>query len=229
MDNSVWRKWNQALADRLASSGMDVDGQAQRLALAVDEARTRGDRKALWAALNGLCKMHLAAQRVDLARSRAEEALHLADDLFGQRSSEAGTVISDLIFVEALSGDLERAQSLVQRLIAIIMAQVKRGLDQAFSYNLSSLATFFTVQGADDLAERLLWRVIKQGEEQDRVDPDLLLFVYDNLANFYQAKDEAEKSRAAKEKALEVMQRAGYANSVSSAEDAGAARPRTLH
>jgi hypothetical protein len=90
------------------------------------------------------------------------------------------------------------------------MDQVKRGLDQAFSYNLSSLATFFTVQGADDQAERLLWRVIKQGEEQDRVDPDLLLFVYDNLANFYLAKDEPEKSREARAKALKVMERAGY-------------------
>jgi tetratricopeptide (TPR) repeat protein len=229
MDNGIWRKWNKALAARLASSGMNVDEQAQRLALAVDEARTRGDQRALWAALNGLCKMHLAAQRVEVARSLAEEALRLSDEMFGERSPESGTVLSDLIFVEALSGRLERAQPLVARLIAIIMDQVRRGLNQAFSYNLSSLATFFTVQGADDQAERLLWRVIKQGEDQDRVDPDLLLFVYENLANFYLAKEEPEKSREVREKALEVMERAGYAQSTPAEDNAGAPRPRTLH
>lgn len=229
MDSGVWRRWNEALAARLANSGMNVTEQAHRLALAVEEAREREDPRSLWAALNGLCKMELAAQRVESARAHAEEALLLADRLFGRRSAESGTVLSDLIFVEALCGRLEQAQALVARLIAIIMDQVKRGLDQAFSYNLSSLATFFTVQGADDQAERLLWRVIKQGEDLDRVDPDLLLFVYENLANFYAAKQEPEKAREAKERALEVMERAGYARSERPEAGDGALRPPTLH
>lgn len=229
MDNGKWRRWNQALAARLANSGMNVDEQAQRLALAVEEARGRGDQRALWAALNGLCKMHLAAQRVDPAKALAEEALLLSDRIFGQRSPESGTIISDLIFLEALSGRVEQAQPLVARLIAIVMDQVKRGLDQAFSYNLSSLATFFTVQGADDQAERLLLRVIRQGEELERVDPDLLLFVYDNLASFYMAKQEMDKSREARERALMVMERAGYAKSGQSGPSAKAARTPTRH
>jgi tetratricopeptide (TPR) repeat protein len=206
-----------------------VEQQARRLALAVEEARGRGDQQALWAALNGLCKMRLAAQQVEEAKALAEEALLLSDQMFGERSSESGTIISDLIFVEALSGRLERAQSLVQRLIAIIMDQVGQGLDQAFSYNLSSLATFFTVQGTDDQAERLLWRVIQQGEERERVDPDLLLFVYDNLASFYAAKQEPEKSSQARERALKVMERAGYAHPGQAEPSAKPGRAHTLH
>jgi hypothetical protein len=229
MHNGIWRKWNEALAARLATSGIDVDQQAQRLALAVDEARGRGDQRGLWAALNGLCKMQLAAQRVDQAKILAEEALLLSDRMFGQRSSESGTIISDLIFVEALSGRLEQAQALVPRLIAIIMEQVGQGLNQAFSYNLSSLATFFTVQGADDQAERLLLRVIQQGEEKERVDPDLLLFVYDNLASFYAAKQELEKSSQARERALKIMERAGYAHPRQAEATVKTGRTPTLH
>lgn len=210
MSVNIWQRWNEALAERLAASGLDVRDQAEKLALAVDKARGRDDRQALWAVLNALCEMQLASRRVAEAKVLAEEALALAGELFGESSPEAGTVISDLIFIEALLGHMERAHPLVQRLISIIMSQAGQEFDQAFSYNLSSLATFFTVQGADDQAEKLLWRVIKHGEEDASADPDLLLFVYDNLANFYLAKDEAEKSREAREKALKVMERAGY-------------------
>ncbi len=210
MSENIWQRWNDALAERLANSGLDVQDQAEKLARAVEMARGRDDRQALWAALNALCKMQLAGRRVTEAKALGEEALYLAGQLFGEISPEAGTVISDLIFVEALLGNLESAQPLVKRLISIVMYQAGQSFDQAFSYNISSLATFFAVQGEDDKAEKLLLRVIQRGEEDASADPDLLLFVYDNLANFYLAKEEVAKAQEARQMALKVMSKAGY-------------------
>ena len=99
MNDSIWQQWNQALAERLLKGGLDVSGQAEKMAQAVSQARARGDRKALWAAMSGLCKMRLAERRVDEAKNLADQALALSDDIFGLRSAQSGTVLSDLIFI----------------------------------------------------------------------------------------------------------------------------------
>lgn len=55
-----------------------------------------------------------------------------------------------------------------------------------------------------------MWSVAREAEEDSQADPDLLLFVYNNLSNFYQAKGDMDKSRLTRECALKVMDRAGY-------------------
>lgn len=210
MSDSIWRQWNLALAERLARGGLDVAAQAVKMAEAAGQARARGDRQALWAALSGLCKMRLAEQKVEEAKALAAEALALADQVFGPRSPQSGTVLSDLLFIEALLGRLLDTGPLVERLITVIMDQAGGDLDQAFSYNLSSLATFLTVQGLDDQAERLMRRVIEKGEQKQDAAPDQLLFVYDNLASFYLAKDEVLKAQETRQRALALMSKAGY-------------------
>jgi len=206
----IWQVWNNALAEKMTQQGMDLTAQAGSLAGAAEQARGRGDRQALWAALNALCKISLALKRLDQASRAAEEALVLAEDLWGDDSPEAGTVISDLMFLEALHGRHERSAALARRLAAILQGTLPSGLDRAFSYNLTSLATYYSLQGQDQVTEDLLWGVARRAEQDSEADPDLLLFVYDNLGSFYQAKDDPEKARLAREAALKVMERAGY-------------------
>ncbi len=206
----IWQVWNDSLAQKMNQQGINLAAQADYLAQAVEQARGRDDRPALWAALNALCKVSLAQKLLPQARQLAGEALSLAEELWGGDSPEAGTVISDLIFLEALQGHKDLSQTLAQRLRQIIGGSLDSGLDRAFSYNLTSLATFYSLQGQDQLTEDLLWGVARQAEESPQADPDLLLFVYDNLGSFYQAKDDPEKARLARECALKVMKRAGY-------------------
>lgn len=206
----IWQVWNNALAEKMHQQGINLQAQAGSLEQAVDQARQRGDRTALWAALNALCKISLALKRLPQASQLAGEALALAEDLWGGDSPEAGTVISDLIFLEALHGRHEHSAALARRLTAILQGSLAAGLDRAFSYNLTSLATFYSLQGQDQVTEDLLWGVARQAEQDPQADPDLLLFVYDNLGSFYQAKEDLDKARLARECALKVMERAGY-------------------
>jgi tetratricopeptide (TPR) repeat protein len=209
---AVWRQWNQALAQKLAAGGHDLAGQAQTLTEALDAARRRGDRHSLWAALNALTKISLGLQQVKAARELSAEALVLAEELFGPQTGEAGTVLSDVIFIEALEGREPQALVLARRLKAIIMSQATDELDQAFSYNLTSLATFHAMRGDDDQVEGMLWEVIRRGEESLGQDdePDLVLFVYRNLGDFYRAQGRTDKAEHAKQSALALMERAGY-------------------
>lgn len=206
----IWQVWNNALAEKMHQQGIDLQAQAGNLVQAVEQARQRGDRPSLWAALNALCKISLALKRLPQASQLAMEALALAEDLWGGDSPEAGTVISDLIFLEALHGRHEHSAALARRLEAILQGSLAAGLDRAFSYNLTSLATFYSLQGQDQSTEDLLWGVARQAEQDPQADPDLLLFVYDNLGSFYQAKENPDKARLAREAALKVMERAGY-------------------
>ncbi|MFH1035001.1 MAG: hypothetical protein V1806_10890 [Pseudomonadota bacterium] len=206
----IWQVWNDSLAEKMNQQGLDLTAQAEYLAQAVQQSRARDDRPALWAALNALSKISLALKLLPQARHMAGEALGLAEELWGADSPEAGTVISDLIFLEALHGHEERSLILSQRLRQIIQASLEAGLDRAFSYNLTSLATFYSLQGQDQATEDLLWGVARLAEEDPQADPDLLLFVYDNLGGFYQAKDDPDKARLARDCALKVMERAGY-------------------
>ncbi|CAO0820494.1 hypothetical protein DFAR_1620002 [Desulfarculales bacterium] len=50
----------------------------------------------------------------------------------------------------------------------------------------------------------------RQAEEDPQANPNLMLFVCDNLGSFYQAKDELEKARRARKRALKIMERAEY-------------------
>lgn len=206
----IWQVWNNALAEKMNHQGIDLQAQAGHLAGAVEQARRRDDRPALWAALNALCKISLALKNLAQASRLAGEALALAEELWGGDSPEAGTVLSDLIFLEALHGRHDRSAALARRLTAILRGSLAAGLDRAFSYNLTSLATYYSLQGQDQITEDLLWGVARQAEEDPQADPDLLLFVYDNLGSFYQAKGDADKARLAREAALKVMERAGY-------------------
>jgi hypothetical protein len=206
----IWQLWNNSLAEKMNQQGINLLSQADYLSNALEQARDRDDRPALWAALNALCKISLALKRLPQARLMAGEALSLAEELWGGDSPEAGTVISDLIFLEALQGNQEHSRVLAQRLRQILDASLEAGLDRAFSYNLTSLATFYSLQGQDQATEDLLWDVARQAEADLGGDPDLLLFVYDNLSSFYQAKDDPQKAQQAKECAMKVMERAGY-------------------
>ena len=206
----IWQTWNQALAEKMGQQGQDLEAQARELSQAAEVARRRADRPALWAALNALAKISLACQRLPQAHQMALEALALAEELWGGDSPEAGTVLSDLIFLEALAGHPERSPLMAQRLKAIVFDSLKEGLDRALSYNITSLATFYSIQGQERVTEEFLWEVARLAEETPQSDPDLLLFVYDNLKSFYQAKSEPDKASQARQRALAVMERAGY-------------------
>ncbi len=206
----VWLLWNQALASKMAAGGADLPAQAELLERAGQEARERGDRQALWAALNGLSKVRLALQQVEQARLLATEALGLAEELFGPDSGETGTVLSDLVFIEALQGRQSLALALAEKLLLIALGQASERFTQAFSYNISSLATFHTMRGDEELTERIFWRVIAKAEESPEADPDLLLYAYKNLGDFYHAQGRTDKEGLLRQRALDLMERAGY-------------------
>ncbi len=224
----IWRLWNQTLAEKMSQQGQDLGSQAVFLEAAVAEARQRDDPEYLWAALNGLCKINLSLKRVPQALALASEALELAEGLWGPDSSQAGTVLSDLMFIAALEGSAGQARRLSERLQRVVLEASAGGLDAAFSYNLTSLATFHAIQGGEERTEALLWQVIRRAEGQDRADPDILLFVYDNLINFYLAQDQRGKAEAARARALEVMQRAGYPQARGQ-DPGGGQEPTRLH
>lgn len=207
---TVWGLWNDSLAQRLSQPHADLASQARSLEEAVARARQQEDETVLWAALNALCKICLGLKDVRRAQDLAQEALPLAEDLWGADSQEAGTVISDLIFLEGMAGRQEHAQELAARLGRILRRSLALGLNRAFSYNLTSLATFHSLLGQDQATEDLLWGLAGLAERTPGSDPDLLLFIYDNLFNFYQAKGQGDRARRAQEQAMQVMQRAGY-------------------
>ena len=68
------------------------------------------------------------------------------------------------------------------------------------------------MRGDDDEVERILWACIRKSEESlgEAGDPDLGLFVYRNLGDFYRALGRADKAESARQSALALMERAGY-------------------